>query len=509
MSERFRPRLRHGRSAFIVALVLLAGLMSIGLGSAPTAAQVVPYPRPSPTSAAPTQDALWYFANQDQANTGVCVNPTSSTSLASCFPTLPFNQGSSHPTRATTDGTYMYFVTIAGQSQKCPILALAINCQSIFAGPFNGAPQVTSVAAFGDSLYIGDANTNGIYQCPNDMTYASSYALPAECVTYNFPGDTVQADSMVVVNDRLFVGMEGDSSSGVIYSCNLDLSLGCSDPWDSFGKNNHAWSMTAGGGFLWVGLDNGILWRCSVDTPNDCQNWDTAGTPIVSVVYDGGWIYAGVSNKYDSHIQTDRADGVLWKCPASTPNACQTILTPGPFSGGIPGSTMSTQTVTAGAGNVFANIRPAISSDPATYWGTRPFTLTVLTTDGSVCGETLAVTPLCAPWPMGLFYVPIGGVITPGALRLSLDRPSRVVEQCAKVGEVIGTVKISGPNSKFLLRDVDLCTDSDLHFGALDPGEYVVSVAVGGDEVLDAVVIERGTTTSWVLGRLLQPRFTG
>ena len=36
-----------------------------------------------------------------------------------------------------------------------------------------------------------------------------------------------------------------------------------------------------------------------------------------------------------------------------------------------------------------------------------------------------------------------------------------------------------------------------------------LDLAVGGDEISDAVVIERGTTTSWVLGRLLQPRFTG
>ena len=505
MSERRRSRRLLGCS---VALVALTCVMGVGLGLAPSAAQT-PFPRPSPTSAPPTQDALWYFANQDQANTGVCVNPTSSTSLASCFPTLPLNQGSSYPTRATTDGTSMYFVSSAGQSQKCPILALAISCEYIFAGPFNGAPQVTSVAAYGDSLYIGDASTNGIYQCPNDMTYGYSDALPSECVTHNFPGDTVQADSMIVVNDRLFVGMEGDSKSGVIYSCNLDLSLGCGDPWDSFGKNNHAWSMTAGGGFLWVGLDNGILWRCSVDTPNDCQDWDTAGTPIVSVVYDGGWIYAGVSNTFDSNIQTDKANGVIWKCPASTPNACQTILTPGPFSGGIPGSTMSTQTVTAGAGNVFVNIRPAISGDPATYWGTLPFTLTVFTTDGSACGESLSIKPLCAPWPMGLFYVPVGGIITPGALRLSLDQSDEVVRQCAKVDEVPGIVRISGPNSAHIVRTIDLCAASDVRFGALDPGEYVVSVAVGGDEVSGDVVITGGTTTAHALGRLLQPRFTG
>ena len=501
---------RCGRS-----VLLLAVLASIVLGTAPTEAQQtrsVPWVVGASVegNAAPSQDALWYFANAKSANTGVCVNPTASQSLASCFPTLPQDPGSIASTRAATDGTYMYFVTSKGQSQKCPILDFGLNCQYIFAGPFNGRTQVKSVAAFGDSLYIGDMDSNAIYQCPNDLTYTGSSNLPSECVTHNFPSGTSEADSMIVTNDRLFVGMSNGGGSGAIYSCNLDLQLGCGDPWDSFGKNNHAWSMAAGGGYLWVGLNNGVMWRCSTNQPNDCQNWNTAGNPIVSIAYDAGWLYAGVANTYSGNISRDKSNGVIWKCPASTANSCQTLLTPGPFSGAAAGGTVSTQTVTAGAGNVFANVVPALASQPATYWGTSPFALTVGSTDGSRCDLPItSIKPWCAPWPMGLFYVPAGGIVTTGTLGVSLPLEDELTAQCANSGELAGLVTVSGPNQTNLLRTVDLCAPQDWYFPTLDPGEHSVRVSVGGSEFSGAAKVVGSATTSLVLSRILTPHFTG
>ena len=497
-------------------VLLLAVLVSVVLGTAPTEAQqttTVPWVLGAPAvgNAAPSQDALWYFANANSANTGVCVNPTTSASLASCFPTLPQDPGSSAKTRAATDGIYMYFVTGEGQSQKCPILDLGNNCQYIFAGPFNGTTQVKSVAAFGDSLYIGDMNSNAIYQCPNDLTYTGTSNLPSECVTYNFPSGTGEAESMIVTNDRLFVGMSNGANSGLIYSCNLDLALGCGDPWDNFGKNNHAWSMAAGGGYLWVGLDNGVMWRCSTNQPNDCQNWNTAGTPIVSIVYDAGWLYAGVANTYSGNLSRDKTNGVIWKCPAATANSCQTLLTPGPYSGASEGGTVSTQTVTAGAGNVFANVVPVLASEPATYWGTSPFALTVGSSNGSLCDlPSVDIHPWCAPWPMGLFYVPVGGIVTTGTLRVSLPPGDGLAALCANAGELASLVIVSGPNETNLLRTIDLCDQQqDWYFPTLDPGEYSVRVSVGGSEVSGTATVAGSATTSLALSPLLAPSFTG
>lgn len=498
---------------------MLAGLVSVGLASTPTVALPVD-PGPSPVetastgNATPSQDALWYFANANSANTGVCVNPTASASLASCFPTLPLDPYSNATTRAATDGTTMYFAVSEGQSQKCPIVGYGSGCQNIFAGPFAGATAVTAIAAYNGSLYIGDESANAVSQCPDDLTYGGSDALPAECVTYTFPSGTGQADSMIVTNGQLFVGMSSAGSSGVIYSCNLDLTLGCSDPWDSFGKDgksgggNHAWSMAAGGGYLWVALDDGIMWRCSTDQPNDCQDWNTAGDPIVSIAYDGGWLYAGVANTYNSKTDTDNTNGVVWKCPAATANACETVLTPGPYSGGDLGLTKSTQTVTAGAGNVFANIHPAGTIPPATYWGTSPFASTVGTTNGTACG-IIDSGSFCAPWPVGLFYVPVGGIITTGALRVSITPWAALVEACARAGEVTGTVTVTGPHRAQLVRTVDLCATREWRFGALDPGEYVVTVSDGRNAVSGAATVADGGDTRVVLDGPTEPRFTG
>jgi len=521
-----RGRRRPVRSGAVLAvLALLGGLMSVGLESAPTAAQTVA-PRPSPVgttstgNATPSQDALWFFANANSANTGVCVNPTASASLTSCFPTLPLDPNADTTTRAATDGTNMYFATSAGQSQMCPIDDLGSNCQYIFAGPFDGATGVTAIAAFEGSLYIGTEDTNAIYQCPNDLTYGGSDALPSECVTYDFPSGTGQADSMVVANDRLFVGMSSSGSSGVIYACNLDLTLGCSDAWDSFGKDgmsgdgNHAWSMAAGGGFLWVGLDDGIMWRCSTDEPNDCGDWNTAGSPIVSIAYDGGWLYAGVSNTFDDKTGDDKTNGVVWKCPAATANACGTVLTPGTYSGGAVGPTRSTQTVTAGAGNLFVNIRPALTTTPATYWETSPFTSTVGTTDGDACG-IIDSGSFCAPWPMGLFYVPVGGITTTGALRVVITPWEALLERCAGAQEVTGLVTVSGPHRTEVERTVDLCAAREWRFGALDPGEYVVALRVG-ESVFTGPATVAGATTKVILLQpaapspvVIEPKFTG
>ncbi|MFM9140448.1 MAG: hypothetical protein ACKOTH_07955, partial [Solirubrobacterales bacterium] len=345
----------------MVTLVMVGVALLAGAGSA-GAQMSVGLPAPEVRQAAPAVDALWALgADQYNPSTnvlGVCQNPTLSASISGCFGAYSSVVSAGSPYPPVTDGTNVYFGAGAGNS--CPVVDYGRNCTQVQIGvPARyGTPNAftpTSVAAGGGYLWLGGAwgasGASGgtvVYRCPADLPYTAATSMPPECVQV-YASDGL--GPVVAANGTVYIGaMSNSTGAWVIVTCQYDAtSCGV---LNSFGRNAR-WTvraLAAGGGYLWAGLQSGQIYRCSPAVLNDCQLWDTAGQPIVSLADDGqGTLWAAANGGGTFTHSSD----VVWSCPEATANACKTII-----------SNVFPWQVTAGGGQGFSSVNNGSAYPP-------------------------------------------------------------------------------------------------------------------------------------------------
>ena len=410
----------------------------------------------------PPQDELWAW---DQVNTFVCSNPLTATDLSGCFG--EFAQTNPTGQIITTDGINVYAATSTdGWGYSCPISSAGGGCTKILVGPFGsigvfGVNTINAIVAANG--YIWTAQSNGaIWRCPNNVPWqgsipsASGDISATGCVELDDAGSR-DATSLSLVNGTLYVGLSAtDTKSALIWSCPSMTENACT-VLDNPGVNT-VYSLTAGAGYLWAGLANGIIWRCDLLVANSCSVWDKAGQLINGISYDGQGTLGVI-------IQSQNP-GILWSCPTANPNSCTTLVQPQsgfkPFFRGV----------AAGEGNVWGSGTLQSSGYSFSIWS------------GSTQVYSQSSSNLYGP---ALLYIPAGGVTTNGTARVQVPfsgDAGRLSKFCAKQGRrAMATVSVSGPYGMKVKRRVNLCklydangVRSEIEFGALDYGQYRVTV---------------------------------
>jgi len=425
-------RVRRAGRGLLLLLALLVSIVPVLSGQSETAA------------IEQGTDYLW--AGHSEV-IGACASPSSAESLANCF-----SQGAQGPTSQikamATDGTNVYFASQFDGGLSCPVDQFGQNCTPIMAGPWPSGSNavVNALVAADGQLWIGQGDGK-IYRCPANLPYVDQDAAPQECVLLDDAGNR-PVFSLLLANGRLYAGLNHGEfgAEGLLWSCDPQLVNDC-QTLDEYGSTA-ASSLAAGGGYLWAGLENGIIWRCDLNAKNSCMNWDTAGNEIYSISYDGqDTLYAALTG----------SDGKIWSCPIDVANSCGTVR-----------DSVNATNVAAGAGGVFSSTSHDIA------FGTSLF------------------TSLLTPSFNNSFilYVPADGVQGVGGIDLAvrLDEWSRRIgRHCDAEGEGKKTarVTITGPNGDTKSLTTDLCVlrpggSLDHTFDLLDPGTHTIKVRARG-----------------------------
>ena len=440
-------------------------------------------PRPDPAVAAEQTDSLWAG---NGGNVGVCASPAAAESLAECFAApaaiWPFNVNH----EVATDGVNVYFAGSTtspdyGGGLSCPISGMGTDCNRISAGPWDSA-QVTSLAADTQYLYIGQSN-GLVYRCPNDLPYTTGSRSPAGCVQLTFAGDRA-VDSLLLANDTLYAGLGFHGSAtnskqqGMLWACD-PRTQGTCPTLDYYGET-WANSIVAGGGYLWLGLQNGTVLRCDPTAPNSCTTWaNSSGKPVLSLSYDGSdTLYAAVAEYVKG-----AGNGVIWSCPTGTKNKCSNVL-----------SKISEGTVAAGAGGVFSSngIGKYLSFGPSGYTHANTYPP----------GDSLRPYWIQS----ALLYVPAGGPTGVGAVSASVAAPPSVIGQrltarCRPTRRPPVRVTVESFAGNPVTHRVDGCRLRNggpvrvRTFDLLDPGRYTVTARTSGFRAKRTVTVRMNRTT--------------
>ena len=454
---------RRGRWTLIArgVLVLAAALLL------PLAA-MLQAPRESAAQAV-AQDSLWAVGS---TGIGVCADPSSAAALSGCFASATSTWSVSAP--VATDGVNVYFTSQPAGGLSCPISDLGANCTRIMAGPWGEGKfnSVLSLAAADGHIWIGQGNGE-IYRCPANLPYADQDTAPSQCVLLDDAGGR-WVQSLLLANGKLYAGLTCDGGTGcssqeqkkqgLLWTCSPDTVNACST-LDSYGYT-YATSLAAGGGYLWVGLNNDIIWKCDLNATNACATLDKAGAPVNSISYDGqGTLYAAIAEVSASK------PGMIWSCPTAYTNGCSNVLS------GVDG-----EQVAAGAGSVFSS-----TWSDGLHFGTSPFTAASATT-----------------WKNShLLYLPADGPVGVGGVSVNISAKSlskQIEKRCAKPGRAArATVTVTGPNDFAKTMKVGVC--ALVKSGAmkhrvdlLDPGDYTVTVQAGKHSGTANVTIVQDTT---------------
>jgi hypothetical protein len=450
---------RPGRRALIArGVLLLAAVLLL-----PLAAMLQP-PREAMAQSA-GQDSLWAGG---QTGIGVCADPSSSASLSGCFAPAASSWSVQYNQAVATDGLNVYFVSQTTGGLSCPIADLGTNCTPIMAGPWGSDRNalVASLAAANGQIWIGQS-TGELYRCPANLPYAEQDTMPSQCVLLDDAGNR-PVQSLLLANGRLYAGLAcaGDcveqKKQGLLWSCSPDTMNDCST-LDSYGETT-AYSLAAGGGYLWAGLKNGIIWKCDLNAANACSTWDQAGNLVYSISYDGeSTLYAAINDKH----------GVIWSCRVSTANACSNLVT----------DVNGAWSVAAGAETVFSStVKGELRA------GTNSFS-------GSGQGWAQSI----------LLYVPADGPAGVGgvSVKMSARNLSQKLEKtCSPSGAgkmPKAIVTLTGPNDFAKTMKVGACTlvktGATRHrVDLLDPGAYTVTVQAGKHRGKASFTIEQDLT---------------
>ncbi|MGI9252353.1 MAG: hypothetical protein ACR2J8_01295, partial [Thermomicrobiales bacterium] len=361
-----------------------------------------------------------------------------------------------------TDGVNVYFASQNDGGLSCPIADLGANCTRIMAGPWGSDKNRTvwSLAAANGQIWIGQY-TGEIYRCPANLPYADQDNAPSQCVLLDDAGKR-GVQSLLLANGTLYAGLNNYGTNdpdkpGMIWSCSPDTVNDCAT-LDTDGITK-AYSLAAGGGYLWAGLGNGIVWRCDLNAANACANWDTAGNSVRSLSYDGqGTLYAAVPN-----FSNDFTVGVIWSCLTAEKNRCYNVMPTHPNG----------WSVAAGAGSVFSSVKASYpTTKDVLYYGTSPFTAA----SSSTWDSTL------------LLYLPADGPVGVGGVSLTVKAKAlsqKLEKRCSKPGRTArATVTVTGPEGFTKTMKAGACAlvkngAMKHRVDLLDPGDYTVSVQAG------------------------------
>ena len=432
------------------------------------------------TGAAPATvtDSLWFPQSDTARLFGVCADPSSPAALASCFGTTISTDGADVLAMAT-DGVNVYFAGSGFGGLSCPIADLGASCTRIMAGGWGSGGGTLAIAAAGGQLWIGQANGQ-IYRCPADLPYVEQTTMPAACTLLD-SAVTRPVDSLLIAGTTLYAGLGGSGTSskntGILWSCPAYTANACTN-LDTYG-NAQANAMVAAGGALWVGLSNGILWRCDPVQPDSCAVWMSKSN-VTSVAYDGvGTVYAAAG---DSET--------IWACPvgsttASTCPDATTWNTDGQINA-----------VAAGAAGLFYSSVIGVqggSQYPRLYFGTAGFTQTgAHAWDNSISDGTSL-----------LLYIPAGGPAGVGGVRLQVNAETfgqKLRARCARAPQTPrATVTVEGPYGMSKTFGLRVCRLRDgttvrKRLDLLDPGTYTVTIRAGTHVAERTFTIEQGRT---------------
>ena len=436
---------------------VLAALMGVALlTSAVTSNQTATAAPALATSTFSTTDSLWVGGTpMSTGYVGVCQSPTSASSLADCFASVASTWSQNKFYATATDGVNVYFAGTGG-GLSCPVSGAGTNCTQIAAGPWNGADEVTALAASGGDLWIGQDNGD-IYQCPTDVPYSSGSSAPSQCTLLDDAGKR-SIDALILANGTLYAGLSSlgieTKNQGLLWKCDAQTPNSCTN-LDGTGGNVGVISLTAGAGYVWAGLGSGELWRCDPTATNSCDNWDQAGGVIKSVSYDGqGTIYAAIAEN------SNKKNGVIWSCPTATENACDNVAS----------NLENPSAVAAGPDNVFWS-----NSSPPLNYGTSAYAGAAL----NRWQDASAVVYLPAEGPTGVGAVSVR--VRPGPRGFH-----HLARLCSDGGrKPVARLRIKGPHGAVVTRRAGLCRLSHgkavrVNADLLDPGTHRVKARFTG-----------------------------
>ena len=234
----------------------------------------------------------------------------------------------------STRSTLRTFVLIAA---VVALLLTAVSALSPAGGraqatPTGAAPGPTGAAAVPtDSLWAATINASAsLNACASPASAQSLSSCFQAPLSYGSGSLTAVATDGVNV---YFAGL----TVGFGLSCPVSgLGANCTKiaagPWPS--SKNQVNALAAADGYLYIGQDNGLIYRCPVDQPFDAQNpgsvpsqceqFENAGSRSVhSLLVANNTLYAGLS--YYATGTEQKKKGLLWSCPLTEANACTTL----------------------------------------------------------------------------------------------------------------------------------------------------------------------------------------
>ena len=457
-----------------------------------------------------------------------CPNPE--TDLANCVDNSQFwatDQLEGPP--PITDGVNVYYTVALDSSSGvksyggfyCEVGAFETynRCSSVFMGPVDNTdtpgttPEVVSVVTSGGYFFIGQYDGT-IHRCLIILGESKE-----DCELWDNAGTDRYPAKMIRANGRLYVGLigEGDvEKSSIIWSCSLEDPNSCED-LDSPGGTK-IFSLAFGAGYLWAGLQNGVIWRCDPDQENMCTTWDSAAGPITSLSYDGmGTIYAAIEGTSAFATTNPKDPAVLWSCPTDQRNSCGDVYRNQTKLG------TSGTVVASPLGGVFSS---GCTADPAGgYSPDSTYTYATLFSgaepeqsfyiENSIYNYPFENNPVCnRSQALGLLYLSSDGVTDPGSVDVAVPLAgpaSRLEARCDGGAVVPAKFVVTGPYGYARDRKVDLCQvrrDDGVpmvNFGVLDEGEYRAVVKTTGSMSGRATfAVSDGVVTSLTVD--LEPR---
>ncbi|MFM9106990.1 MAG: hypothetical protein ACKOWF_09870 [Chloroflexota bacterium] len=203
------------------------------------------------------------------------------------------------------------------------IVALLALALLPLAGLPPGPRRVEAQTSSQDSLWAGQYKY--ISAC------ASPWSSAALSGCFSAPTDLGKSGGTIstMAADGVNVYFATDLAGG--YSCPIaELGANCTPimtgPWNGATVT----SLATAGGVLWIGQDNGEIYRCAANipyakgknAPSGCTLLDDAGPRAVeSLLLANGRLYAGLS----SYGITSGKQGILWSCDPDTVNACENL----------------------------------------------------------------------------------------------------------------------------------------------------------------------------------------
>ncbi len=193
---------------------------------------------------------------------------------------------------------YAYLGLSTGELLRCDATRIT-DCFTLDdAGSEN---YVASLDLSGGELWSGISN-GVVWQCPP--------AVETGCGTLNEPEKHNGINTVVYENEYAYSG----GSNGVLERCVYrSYPRDCVNLDDADGDSINALAIAPNGSLI-AGLASGVVWRCSPNVANDCQQADDASSPVLTLGQGPGeTFFAGIEN------------GTIWECGTYLNGDCTTI----------------------------------------------------------------------------------------------------------------------------------------------------------------------------------------